>query len=297
LRRSEALSALELSGDATPAEIKAAYRDLVKIWHPDRFGTDERLRRRAEERLQGINEAYRALESGTFDPEDLADAQSPADEVQPARSLARRDAALRAWVYLVIVVVLGAYVGYGLVEHHREQSATSAPGIATPVPIGAAPAQAPRETGDASGSARHSEDSVRITRLSEAQMERLDAACGGLAEGSQQYASCVQAEVSAMTGAPAPRSDGPAPDLSGLTEDERMSMNRVCSQAPSYGQCVTAQLAKLAAEPVRPDLARMNERDRGAIGRACSSPRDHDGPAAFDRCAAEFERMLTPHGN
>lgn len=295
MRRSEALSALELSGDATPAEIKTAYRDLVKIWHPDRFGTDERLRKRAEERLQGINEAYRALESGELEPEDVGDPQSPAVEVYPTRSRAQRDAMLRGWLYLAIVVILGAYAGYALVERHREQSAVSAPSLQTPAPIRTPPTQATREAGAATGTRRT--DSVKITRLSEAQMERLDAACGGSAQGSQQYTSCVQAEVSAMTGAPAPLSDGPAPDLSGLTEDERVSMRRVCSQAPSYGLCVKTELAKLAAEPVRPDLTRINPRDRGAIERACSSPRDHDGPAAFDRCAAEFARILTKPGN
>jgi DnaJ-domain-containing protein 1 len=50
---------LGLCGNATEAEVKQAYRDLVKVWHPDRFSeNDERLRRKAGERLREINEAY-----------------------------------------------------------------------------------------------------------------------------------------------------------------------------------------------------------------------------------------------
>ena len=55
--------------EATTAEIKAAYRDLTKVWHPDRFGADnERLRRRAEAQMTEINRAYAHLESHTNDP-------------------------------------------------------------------------------------------------------------------------------------------------------------------------------------------------------------------------------------
>ena len=43
------------------AEIKAAYRDLAKVWHPDRFAHDERLQKKAQEKLKEINEAYEQL--------------------------------------------------------------------------------------------------------------------------------------------------------------------------------------------------------------------------------------------
>lgn len=46
------------------AEIKAAYRDLAKVWHPDRFAHDERLQKKAQEKLKEINEAYEQLISG-----------------------------------------------------------------------------------------------------------------------------------------------------------------------------------------------------------------------------------------
>lgn len=46
---------------ATPDDIRRAYRDLVQVWHPDRFAHNPDLQRRAEERLKEINESYSEL--------------------------------------------------------------------------------------------------------------------------------------------------------------------------------------------------------------------------------------------
>jgi hypothetical protein len=57
-----AYSALDLPPGAPPEEIKTAYVDLVKVWHPDRFQHEcDRLRQRAELKLKTINEAYGKL--------------------------------------------------------------------------------------------------------------------------------------------------------------------------------------------------------------------------------------------
>ena len=49
---------------ASRQELKAAYRDLTKVWHPDRFAHDPRLQQKAEEKLKEINEAYEQLIAG-----------------------------------------------------------------------------------------------------------------------------------------------------------------------------------------------------------------------------------------
>src|SRR5579863_9623159 len=46
---------------ASLEEVKEAHRDLVKVWHPDRFVDDPRLQRKAQERLKEINEAYEQI--------------------------------------------------------------------------------------------------------------------------------------------------------------------------------------------------------------------------------------------
>ena len=56
---------LGVKGDATPEQIHAAYRELVKVWHPDRFAGAPELRDRAERRLKAINKAYMRLRNSS----------------------------------------------------------------------------------------------------------------------------------------------------------------------------------------------------------------------------------------
>ncbi len=55
---------LEIFGlppDTSLDDLNQAYRDLVNIWHPDRFSHNPRLRKKAEEKLKELNRAYEAL--------------------------------------------------------------------------------------------------------------------------------------------------------------------------------------------------------------------------------------------
>ncbi len=56
-----ALRVLGLGVNATEPEIKQTYRDLAKVWHPDRFANDPRLRSKAQDKLKEINGAYHIL--------------------------------------------------------------------------------------------------------------------------------------------------------------------------------------------------------------------------------------------
>jgi len=56
-----ALAILGLERDASKSQIKEAYRDLAKVWHPDRFQNDPRLRAKAEATFKQVNTAYEAL--------------------------------------------------------------------------------------------------------------------------------------------------------------------------------------------------------------------------------------------
>ncbi len=49
---------LGITPDASLEEIRQAYKDLVHVWHPDRFSYNPRLREKAEEKLKEINLAY-----------------------------------------------------------------------------------------------------------------------------------------------------------------------------------------------------------------------------------------------
>jgi hypothetical protein len=64
--------ALELEPGASLEQVKQAWRELVKVWHPDRFPNDPNLQLKAQDRLKEINSAYESLQeflaSGTPPP-------------------------------------------------------------------------------------------------------------------------------------------------------------------------------------------------------------------------------------
>ena len=53
-----AFEILEIGTDATQDEARQAYKDLVAVWHPDRFSHNPRLRNKAEEKLKEANLAF-----------------------------------------------------------------------------------------------------------------------------------------------------------------------------------------------------------------------------------------------
>lgn len=59
----ESLRVLELSSSATLKDANQAYKELVRVWHPDRFQSDEKLKRRAEENTRKCNNAIEHLRS------------------------------------------------------------------------------------------------------------------------------------------------------------------------------------------------------------------------------------------
>lgn len=52
---------LGLGSDASPQAIHDSYRELARIWHPDRFADSAEIRVRAEQRMKRINAAYSRL--------------------------------------------------------------------------------------------------------------------------------------------------------------------------------------------------------------------------------------------
>jgi curved DNA-binding protein CbpA len=54
---------LKLKPGASLGEVKQAYRDLAKVWHPDCFPDAPHLKQKAEEEIKKINEAYQQLKS------------------------------------------------------------------------------------------------------------------------------------------------------------------------------------------------------------------------------------------
>ena len=98
---------LGLEPEASAEAIKSAYRDLTKVWHPDRFSHDAELQRKAGEQLQAINEAYEKLRSYKPDqePKDSAIPLHGAGPrvIRPRRRLIPLD---RVWIIVTVAIVL-----------------------------------------------------------------------------------------------------------------------------------------------------------------------------------------------
>jgi formylglycine-generating enzyme required for sulfatase activity/curved DNA-binding protein CbpA len=71
---------LEIKPGCTYEEAKLAFRDMVSIWHPDKFSHNSRLKEKAEEKLKDLNAAWEQLQTFFFQKEDAA-AEQPSREL------------------------------------------------------------------------------------------------------------------------------------------------------------------------------------------------------------------------
>jgi len=147
MRADEALRILGLAAPATPAAIKAAYRQRVKASHPDRFGADARLRADAEAELKRIIEAYQRLQRSDEAP----DASMFTIHPMPARPRRRRRTApageSRIWTrgfarragvlvleLAVLLVLWQAFASWlSMQSNGTPEPPVSSPATATPV--------------------------------------------------------------------------------------------------------------------------------------------------------------------
>lgn len=79
---------LELSPPISQADLKQAYKDLVQVWHPDRFAHNPRLQQKAQEKLKQINTAYETLEQW-LQQQSKAPSVSARSTPQPPRAAAQ----------------------------------------------------------------------------------------------------------------------------------------------------------------------------------------------------------------
>jgi hypothetical protein len=321
LQANEALEVLALRPGATSGQIKEAYRDLVKVWHPDRFGSDARLRLKAEEKLRQINEAYEVLVQSSAGvvashgagPVRAAGAKE--GDVSPprysssvrvaARGRGRSKRAGTGWFYVCVAVGVALLVGYLVIVSMAGESE----GAPSPVPQAASP-PVPQTMGGgviaghappAGSNTRSSGDSkgngagrFAVRSLSEAETARLEEACEPQRErlGPVAYQVCMTAQVGLMTNPAGP------PYLGALNAAERESIKSACAEAKraggedGYDRCLTAKMAEWAAEPARPKLSTLNDADKASVELACRGAKEREGPAAYDRCLVRFMRAL-----
>jgi hypothetical protein len=107
MRLEDCYRLFDLEPKASDEELRNAYRDLTKVWHPDRFAHDPSLRRKSEEQLKKINEAYetiRAARAGGWRPSDATREAPPAPSVEQLRDRTIRR--YRTWMLTCAIVAI-----------------------------------------------------------------------------------------------------------------------------------------------------------------------------------------------
>ena len=54
---------LGIKHNATPEQVKKAYRNMAKVWHPDRYTNDSALKAKAEVEIKKIDRAYATIKT------------------------------------------------------------------------------------------------------------------------------------------------------------------------------------------------------------------------------------------
>ena len=68
MNRTEALRILGLDDDATPEDVKTAYKETVQILHPDRFASNKKLQDRATEQFKNLRAPLPSAPAATRRP-------------------------------------------------------------------------------------------------------------------------------------------------------------------------------------------------------------------------------------
>ena len=120
----EALSIFELHDHCTQEQVRAAYLELVKVWHPDRFVHDAALRAKADQRLRQINVAYAVLLDRSEPTETPAEATRPPHvSALPSNAQSERTRWSRARLVTVGVLTVATLIAVAMmiVRSHPTQ--------------------------------------------------------------------------------------------------------------------------------------------------------------------------------
>jgi hypothetical protein len=138
----QSLRVLGLAPGATEQAIKEAYRDLVKVWHPDRFGSDVRLRAKAQERLKEVNAAFAKLRG--YCPADSRPSRETAPPVEEPQPAVVYHAKFELTGALLLLFFLAGIVGAWLfISGGRATEQPSPPNEAVQTPTSASPTRVP----------------------------------------------------------------------------------------------------------------------------------------------------------
>jgi preprotein translocase subunit Sec63 len=87
----DSYTVLDLAPGCSIDELKLAYKDMVQVWHPDRFTHNPRLGQKAEAKLKQINLAYETLAAAIVQRQAMDVAKDVEQRVQTRTAKPRFD--------------------------------------------------------------------------------------------------------------------------------------------------------------------------------------------------------------
>ena len=128
------LELLEIEEGASLSELKTAYRELAKVWHPDRFKHDPKLAEKAGKKLAEINTAHERLKkhlgnpkktkTGSGQPEQPNQDHrpfTPRKDSEPRLKPSKRFNYLKVLKYGATLIILLLVVGYFLEVRYQNR--------------------------------------------------------------------------------------------------------------------------------------------------------------------------------
>jgi DnaJ domain len=126
---------LGLEPGASPEALKIAHRDLVQVWHPDRFAANPRLQKMAQEKLRDINAAYARLRSGTplAAEEPIEEEATPPAPAPPQQTWLQTGLQAVGVAVAILALILSAKSFHRWLANPATPAAAAAPQIVPPV--------------------------------------------------------------------------------------------------------------------------------------------------------------------
>jgi hypothetical protein len=271
---------LGLKPDASIDELKLVYKDLVNVWHPDRFTHNPRLQKKANEKLKDINNSYQAIlayleNRGSYHDHSDYSTKPPRQPHWPPgqdqeqtyghspRPIRKRITPARIFFAFFVSVLLISFITKKLDTAKHQDHRTGVTEL-TAVPLTSSPTKVPEQSPLIFTPMKKIHPKKHKDSVTEPQ--------------SNDKISIVSND----------KNQGIINDVSTLSSDEKYSIEMACLSAKhqgpaTYNACFNNQLKALAQGSRTPDLSILSSDEKYSIDMACLSAK-HRGPATYNAC-------------
>jgi hypothetical protein len=313
----ESLKTLGLPPDANLKEIKQAYKDLVTVWHPDRFANNPRLHDKASDKLKELNVAYNevisyyqnmAFTDRTVHVQEPSQPQPPENTPFYPSDKHHKSSQNIRYTGLMIVLCIAAATFFLWGKDHpiKNDSSASLPKKIASSQAALVSSQTSHDVKSGQIAANQTPDNIvtssqrKLPQPSVASSVKIEKEMNPLTishltdnkvnhQATDRTKPTQRKKIKKPSLVQSPVKISETPDLSSLTEDEQISIKSACSEtkmngASGYNTCLQKKLTLLTQGERSPDLSQLTLEEKSALEAVCSSAKFKDGPVSYNRC-------------